>query len=120
MKTIAFQPGHTWRKLGFALYSDSLAYREVLEDNPQWEVLTHPPLGAAIKSRRSPGSSVGLSQQSLTITPIQNSSSDVYFPFESELDYLTATFKYSPSALRDVERNNGWSANSVVSDVGLG
>lgn len=121
MATLSFQPGATWRKLGFVLYSDSLAYREVLEDNPQWDVLNHPPAGAALRSRKSVNSSgPGLSQQSSVIAPISDAGALLYYPFDNERDYLRSLLKYSPSAMKDVERVNGWSANSIVSDTGIG
>jgi len=40
-----FQQQHTWRKLGYLYFTDSLDYRQVLEENPQWKVTELPPWG---------------------------------------------------------------------------
>jgi hypothetical protein len=123
MANVVFQSGSTWRKLGYALYTDSLAYREVLNQNPQWSVIENPPIGTVLRNNgNTPGSSggyAGLSQQS-PITPRPSGATTLdYFPFDNQAEYLSAALKYSPSALRDVERLNGWSANSVISDTGV-
>jgi hypothetical protein len=121
MATLSFQPGATWRKLGFAVYSDSLAYREVLKDNPQWDVLSHPPLGTVLRGKRAQSNAgAGLSQQPSVISPISGSSSLLYYPFDNLAGYLESLRKYSPSALKSVERVNGWSSNDIISDTGLG
>lgn len=116
MATLSFQADSTWRKLGFALYSDSLAYRKILEDNPQWSVMQSPPVGASLRSLSGAASSIGLSQQSPIVSAGAEGSSLAYYPFESKEDYLKSLVKYNPSSLRDVERLNGWSQNSPTSD----
>jgi len=55
-----FQQQFTWRKLGFLYFTNSLSYREVLEENPQWKVTELPPVGAQIRlSNVSPQSTPG-------------------------------------------------------------
>jgi hypothetical protein len=63
MITVPFQPQFEWRRLGYLFYTDSLKYRDVLDANPQWNVMELPPLGAQIEVQPTsdPGSG-GLSQ----------------------------------------------------------
>jgi hypothetical protein len=116
MATLSFQADSTWRKIGFALHSDSLAYRKILEDNPQWSVMQNPPVGASLRSRSAAVSSTGISQQSPVVSMGADGSSFVYYPFDSRQDYLQSLVRYSPASLMDVERLNGWSQNSTTSD----
>lgn len=120
MRNFYFQPGSTWRKLGFTLYSNSLSYRDILNDNPNWTVTENPPVGTELVSSGGTAftSSAGLSQQSPVIPTESFDNSLTYYPFDSEEGYLNSLFRYSPSALRGVERENGWSQNSTISDTG--
>ena len=118
MASLSFQSGSTWRKLGYAIHSNSLSYREVLEDNPQWDVMKHPPIGTRLRSSMSSRASAGLSQQSSVIGIGSNSDSLVYYPFDNRQDYSLSLVKYTSSSLNDVEKINGWSQNSIVADSG--
>jgi hypothetical protein len=119
MANLVFQSGSTWRRLGFALYSNSLSYREVLENNPTWSVVKNPPLGTILNPGSVTGSvtSVGLTQQSPVLSSATTSAGD-FFPFPSQESYAESLSRYTRLSLRDVERNNGWSAASVHSDTG--
>ena len=46
--SITWNPGDTWRKLGYYYYTDSLDYRGVIEQNPQWSVTEEPPVGTVM------------------------------------------------------------------------
>jgi len=109
--------------LGYALYSNSSAYRDVLEQNPQWTVIENPPVGTSLRSNStSPGLTggySGLSQQSPIVPRPSGDTSLNYYPFETKESYFIALNNYTPSALKEVEQLNGWSANSVVSDTGV-
>ena len=119
MANLVFQSGSTWRRLGFALYSNSLSYREVLENNPAWSVVKNPPLGTILNpgSVSGPAMTVGLTQQSPALAPVATSAED-FFPFTSQESYAESLSRYTKLSLEDVERNNGWSAASVHSDTG--
>lgn len=120
MRRIVFQPDSTWRKLGYALYSDSLSYREIINDNPQWDVLHTPPPGTRLKSSSSSSRAnvSGLTQQApITARPSEYTALK-FFPFSSESEYYTSLLRYSFKALEDTQRLNGWSSNSVISDSG--
>jgi len=113
-----FQQQFTWRKLGYLLYSDSLSYREILEQNPQWDVTELPPLGAQLRVRNGSGSSNTLSQGSFIFgEPLNGNNLDI-FPFDSEESYVKALIKYSPSAVKNREAVNGYTLDSEYTTVG--
>lgn len=111
MNTFVFQSSLTWRKTGFAFFSDSLSYREVLEANPSWDITKHPAPGTILFRPKTPGS-FGLTQSSATISVQVEGSLDpnVAFPFSSNSDYNEALSRYIPEAVEEVQRLNGWSA----------
>ena len=47
--SVTFQQQDTWRKLGYLYFTNSLDYRTVLEENPQWKVTELPPIGAQLR-----------------------------------------------------------------------
>lgn len=109
--TFTFQPGFTWRKVGFLLYSDSLAYRDVIEANPGWDISSSPPVGSTLNRPTSP-SIPGLTLPPAVSSGYSEANPETFFPFESREEYIKAVARYSPSALLDVEVVNGYSATS--------
>ena len=94
MNTFPFPPGMDWGKLGFTLYSNSLSYREVLNQNPQWTVTELPPIGAVLE--------VTGTQQTARLqgTPLafglpSESELTAIYPFTSVNDYESSLSKYS-------------------------
>ena len=62
-----FEQQFTWRQLGYLYFQDSLDYREVLTQNPEWNVTELPPIGAQLRlspSANSVGTPGGLTQGS--------------------------------------------------------
>lgn len=113
MNTFVFQPGLTWRKLGYGFYSDSLSYREVLEQNPKWNVMELPPVGAVLESGTTvAGSVAGLSQQTPIFDRNTGLSTIDYYPFEGPTEYYEALSLYNPGCLNEVDRLNGWTSDS--------
>jgi len=108
----------TWRKLGYGFYSNSLAYRQVLDNNPRWSVVELPPPGTVLVGGTT-NSGAGASQQS----PIfgRSSGQEVldFYPFSSEGEYFSSLSLYSRSSLREVSRLNGWSMDSSEVVTGL-
>lgn len=118
MKLIPWQPGFTWRKLGYLTGSNSLNYRQVLEDNPDWDVITEPPIGAVIRLK-TPNSLGQL--QSVPPWPVTTGlqvAREVY-PFPSYEEYVNSLSKYSTGALMNSDRVNGWSMDSNVAFTGV-
>jgi hypothetical protein len=115
-----FQQQHTWRKLGYLYFSDSLSYREVLEENPQWKVTELPPLGAQIRltstpTRQTPG---GLSQGDFLFgLPTVEQAASIY-PYETEELYDISLNKYTLQGVLDREELNGITFDSVQAITG--
>lgn len=109
-----FQPQHTWRKLGYLLFTDSLNYREVINQNPQWNVTQLPPIGAQLRVTNTAVSGNGLVQGNFIFgTPLSGNDFDI-FPFITEEDYIAALVKYSPSSVTNREEVNGYALDSVI------
>lgn len=120
MAKVFFKAGSTWRKLGYALNSDSLTYREIIENNPQWDVTEYPPVGTELRVKTPVSeTNAGLSQQSPIVSMTSSNNPLAYYPFYSRESYLESALRYSAGALKNVESLNGWSQNSVASDTGL-
>ena len=119
MNTFVFQPGMTWRKLGFALHSNSLEYRKVLENNPIWDISKLPPPGTVLRGSLNGSPSAGASQQPSVYTQSGLDPSLDYFPFESQTEYYGSLVRYSPSSLRKVERINGLTSDSFSALTGI-
>lgn len=117
MNTFVFQPGLTWRKAGFALFSDSLAYREILEANPVWDITQSPPPGSLVNSPASSSVSASGTVAMRSMASATYSSSlppENYYPFETSGDYFNSLNKYNFGSLKSVDRNNGWVATSTA------
>ena len=119
MITVPFQPQFTWRKLGYLFYTDSVEYRKVLENNPQWSVTELPPLGAqlAIQSELS-ATSGGLQQSTFVFGLTAGDESDVIFPYDTTAEYRTAVDRYSVYSVLFQDQLNGYSADSDAAVTG--
>jgi hypothetical protein len=122
--TVSFpwQPQYTWRKLGYLSFTDSTDYRQVIEQNPQWNVWELPPEGAQL--RVSPiGNSTGvpgtLSQGSFITGQPVGDLSDAIFPFDTLGEYETALFKYTLQGVLDRETINGITFDSTQAITGV-
>ena len=119
--SVPFQQQYTFRKLGYLYFTDSLSYREVLEQNPQWKVTELPPIGAQLRitssasSGRVPG---GLSQGSFIFGLPSGQQRDTIFPFETEADYTKALNRYTVQGVVDREELNGLSLDSAAAITG--
>jgi hypothetical protein len=119
--SVPFQPEHTWRKLGYLYFTNSLGYREVLEQNPQWKVTELPPLGAQLRlaaSANTTGTPGGLSQGSFVFgLPTGQEQVDI-FPFETEESYDNALNRYTLQGVLDREEINGITFDSTQAITG--
>ncbi len=118
MISLPFQQQFTWRKLGYLFYTDSLQYRAVLEENPQWNVTELPPLGAQLRLP-SPQSSNGLKQSSFLFNLPQGQQADAIFPFETQEAYEIALSKYTVAGVVLRDSVNGYSFDDLASVTGV-
>lgn len=117
--SLPFQQQFTWRKLGYLFYQDSLAYREVLTQNPQWTVTKLPPIGAQI-AVEGVGSTVGgLSQGNFVFGLPSGSQADEIFPFDTEATYAEALDRYTLQGVVERENLNGITFDSTQAITGL-
>lgn len=116
--SLPFQQQFTWRKLGYLFFSDSLDYREVLEQNPQWKVTELPPLGAQLRITSGEMTSNGLSQGNFIFGNPLNGNNLTIYPFDTQKEYVEALVKYSPSAVSQREVINGYTMDSTVISTG--
>jgi hypothetical protein len=119
--SVPFQQSFTWRKLGYLYFTNSLDYREVLEQNPQWKVTELPPLGAQIRlqtSSNTSGTPGGLSQGSFVFGLPTGQSQNTIFPFDNQESYTTALNRYTLQGVIDREEINGISFDSTQAITG--
>jgi len=120
--SLPFQQEHTWRKLGYLYFTDSLNYREVLLQNPQWKVTELPPIGAQLHispSENSGGTPGGLTQGSF-IFGLPNGEAELeIYPFDSEIEYTTALNRYTLQGVVERESINGLTFDSPQAVTGV-
>ena len=120
--SVPFQQQATWRKLGFLYFTNSLDYRTVLEQNPQWKVTELPPVGAQLRispSENSSGTPGGLTQGSFITTSATGTPTDEIFPYDTERDYITSLNKYNLQGVVDRETLNGITFDSTQAVTGI-
>jgi hypothetical protein len=118
MISLPFQQQFTWRKLGYLFYTDSLQYRAVLEENPQWSVTELPPIGAQIRVP-APQSNSGVNQSSFLFNLPQGGQADAIYPFETQADYEIALNKYTVQGVVLRQSVNGYSFDDLASITGI-
>lgn len=116
--SVPFQQQFTWRKLGYLYFEDSLSYREVLKQNPQWSVTELPPIGAQLLISGQNGANGTLSQGNF-ISGLPNPSTlDEVFPYESEEAYTGALDRYTLQGVVKRDSINGITLDSSQAVVG--
>jgi hypothetical protein len=119
--SLPFQQEYTWRKLGYLYFTDSLNYREVLAQNPQWKVTELPPIGAQLHispSENSGGTPGGLTQGSF-IFGLPNGEAELeIFPFDTQEEYETSLHRYTLQGVVERESINGLTFDSSQAVTG--
>jgi hypothetical protein len=111
--TVTWNPGDTWRKLGYYYYTDSLDYRTVLEQNPQWNVITEPPTGAVLILNVDNTRTAGTTTNSGFFPQVQDGYIDQFiFPFESQTDYDAQASKYNLYGILNYNECNGYTQDT--------
>lgn len=121
MTSFAWQQQLTWRKLGYLFFTDSLSYREVLTQNPQWTVTELPPVGAQIVLTGSTAGGANSGLAGTSLTPAQQSGEDdaqSVYPFETQASYDSAVDRYNLYGVLYRESLNGYSADSLAAATG--
>jgi hypothetical protein len=116
--SVPFQPQFTWRKLGYLYFTDSLSYREVLEQNPQWKVTELPPVGAQLRITGTNGTSGGLSQGSFIFGLPSGEQADAIYPYDTEEEYVKALDRYTVQGVVQREALNGVTMDSEKAITG--
>jgi len=116
--SLPWQQQFTWRKLGYLFYQDSLSYREVLDQNPQWSVTKLPPIGAQLALDGVGTTSGGLSQGNFVFGLPSGSQADKIFPFDTEVAYTEALDRYTLQGVVERESLNGITFDSVQAITG--
>ena len=119
--SVPFQPQFTFRKLGYLYFTNSLDYRQVLEQNPQWKVTELPPLGAQIRlepANGTAGTPGGLSQGSFIFGLPTGQQQANIFPYQTEESYNIALNRYTLQGVIDREEINGITFDSTQAITG--
>ena len=119
LKTYTFAPGDTWRKLGYLAYTNSTDYRQVLETNPDWDVLTLPPVGAVIKIEvedSKPGQTL---VSGFFWEEVDNNIEATIFPFDSITQYESQVSKYTYYSLLNNNELNGYTMDTNEAVTGV-
>jgi hypothetical protein len=119
--SVPFQQQSTWRKLGYLYFTNSLEYREVLEQNPQWKVTELPPLGAQLRispSANASGTRGGLTQGSFIFGIPAGENATRIYPFNTQQEYTAALNRYTLQGVLDREAINGITYDSTQAITG--
>lgn len=116
--SVPFQQQFTWRKLGYLYFEDSLSYREVLEQNPQWTVTELPPIGAQLSISGQNGAAGGLSQGNFIFGAVNVATYDEIFPYETEVSYTAALDRYTVQGVVERDTINGITLDSAQATTG--
>jgi hypothetical protein len=112
--SITWNPGDTWRKLGYFYYTNSLEYRAVIEQNPQWNVMEEPPIGAVLSLNADQSRTLGTTNNSgfFSAAASDDYIEDLVFPFEYEQQFLDQAAKYSLYSLVNYNELNGYTQDT--------
>lgn len=117
--SITWNPGDTWRKLGYLNYTNSLDYRAVIEQNPQWNVTEEPPIGTVMILDVNESRLNATTNSSLFFLDVEDESiQEAIFPFDYPQQYEAQAAKYSLYSLINYNELNGYTADTSVATVG--
>lgn len=117
--SITWNPGDTWRKLGYFYYTNSLQYRSVIEQNPQWNVMIEPPIGTVLSLDVDDSRTLSTTNNSgFFSTATDEYLQDIIFPFEYEEQYYSQAAKYSLYSLVNYNELNGYTQDTTQAATG--
>lgn len=111
--SITWNPGDTWRKLGYLYYTNSLDFRSVIEQNPQWRVTEEPPVGAVLSLNVNEARVRAGTNNSGFFADTENAGVlETIFPFDSLAEYDAQAAKYSLYSLVNYNELNGYTQDT--------
>lgn len=114
-----FQQQDTWRKLGYLYFENSLSYREVLAQNPQWKVTELPPVGAQLRIRGANRAAGTLNQGNFIFGLPIGTTQDLIFPYSTTSEYLDALNRYTIRGVVKRQTINGVTLDSEQAFTGI-
>lgn len=117
--SITWNPGDTWRKLGYYYYTNSLDYRAVIEQNPQWNVMEEPPTGAVLSLDVDTQRQLSTTNNANFFAETNNEDEqELIFPFEYQEQYDAQAAKYSVYSLVRYNECNGYTQDTPEAATG--
>ena len=111
--SITWNPGDTWRKLGYFYYTNSLDFRSVIEQNPQWSVTEEPPIGVVLSLDVNSQRVLSSTNNSDFFVNTENAGVlERIFPFDSLAEYDAQASKYSLYSLVNYNEVNGYTQDT--------
>lgn len=120
--SIPWQSEFTWRKLGYLYFTNSLDYRQVLEQNPGWKVTELPPIGAQLRispASSSPGMPGTLTQGNTIFGQPSGANRDAIYPYSTTEDYNNALNRYTVKGVIKRQTINGLSFDTNQAITGI-
>lgn len=117
--SITWNPGDTWRKLGYYYYTNSLQFRAVIEQNPQWSVIEEPPVGTVLSLDVDNSRNLSTTNNSgFFSTETDEFTQAAIFPFEFQEQYNSQVEKYSVYSLVNYDELNGYTQDTQQAATG--
>jgi hypothetical protein len=117
--SITWNPGDTWRKLGYFYYSNSLDFRAVIEQNPQWSVTEEPPVGAVLVLNVNEARVKAATNNSgFFVETVDAGVLEEIFPFDSVPAYEERAVKYNLYGLLNYNELNGYTMDTTEAVTG--
>jgi hypothetical protein len=117
--SITWNPGDTWRKLGYFYYTNSLDFRSVIEQNPQWSVMEEPPEGAVLSLDVTASRLRASTNNAGFFVNTENAGIlEKIFPFVSLAAYEAQAEKYNLYGLINYNEVNGYTQDTVEALTG--
>jgi len=111
--SITWNPGDTWRKLGYFYYTNSLDFRSVIEQNPQWSVTEEPPIGVVLSLDVNSQRVLSSTNNSDFFVDTENAGVlERIFPFGSLAEYDAQASKYNLYSLVNYNEVNGYTQDT--------
>lgn len=117
--SITWNPGDTWRKLGYFYYTNSLDFRSVIEQNPQWSVTEEPPVGTVLSLNVNDARMRAAENNNGFFVDTENAGVlETIFPFTSTAEYQAQAAKYNLYSLINYNELNGYTMDTTEALTG--